>query len=196
MKFVLIIILTLILPPVSLAGDQEGVIVRSATVYQEANAASTRMGQIAAGSRVSIFSRSGGWKEIYSEEKSVTGWIRGYQGREGNFTQAAEAQAEPDSRGLLSGLAAFSRKASSFFNFGSSNTSTSSGTATIGVRGLSEQQIKSAEPDPEELKRMLEFASNVNRVVRFQSDGELKSRDVDYLASKPESAAKPKTTEK
>lgn len=196
MKFVLIIILTLVLPPVSLAADQQGVIVRSATVYQEANAASTRMGRIAAGSRVSIFSRSGGWKEIYSEEKSVIGWIRGYQVREGDFTQAVEAQAEPDSRGLLSGLAAFSRKASSFFNFGSSSTSTSSGTATIGVRGLSEQQIKSAEPDPEELKRMLRFASNADRVARFQSDGKLNDRDVNYLESKHKAAAEPAATEK
>ena len=196
MKFVLIIILALVLQPVSWGADQGGVIVRTATVFQEANAASTKMGQIAAGSRVSIFSRSGGWKEIFSEEKSVIGWIRGYQVRVGNFTQAAEAQTEPDSRGLLSGLAAFSRKASSYFTFGNNSTSTSSGTATIGVRGLSEQEIKSAEPDLEELKRMLRFASNPDRVARFQSDGKLNGRDIEYLESKHQAAANPGTPEK
>jgi hypothetical protein len=182
--------------PLPLAAADDGVIVRTARVFQEANAASASVGQITAGSRVSIFSRSGGWKEIYSEEKSILGWIRSYQVREGNFTQAPEAKTEPDSRGVLSGLASFSRKASSFFNFGGGDGRTSSGTATLGVRGLSEQQIKSAEPDAEELQHMQGYASDAKRVSRFQFAGKLHSRKVDFLVPKHRPADKPTVTDK
>ena len=194
MNRILTLVVSLLMVSTPLIAAEDGIIVRTARVFQEANPASTAVGQISAGSRVSIFARSGGWKEIYSEEKSMLGWIRGYQVREGSFTETPEAKKEPDSRGVLGGLASFSRKASSFFNIGGGSTSSS--TATLGVRGLSEEQIKSAEPDPEQLKRMQGYASTPKRVTKFQSAGKLNSREVDYLASKHESASKPKATEK
>lgn len=194
MRLILTIVIGLSLMPLPLAAANEGVIVRTARVHQQANAASASVGQVSAGSRVSIFSRSGAWKEIYSEEKSLLGWIRGYQVREGNFTQAPEAKDEADSRGVLGGLASFSRKASSLFNIGGG--STSSGTATLGVRGLSEEQIKSAEPDPEQLKRLRGFASDAQRVAQFRSAGRLRSREVEYLDPRPQPGAKPKAVEK
>jgi len=96
----------------------------------------------------------------------------------------AESAGESDSRGFLSGLAAFSRKASRFFSSDSSNTASS--TATIGVRGLSEEQIRTAKPDLAEFEKMQGFASDSVRLGRFISDGQLNAVQVGYIKLKKE----------
>ena len=167
---------------------EDGIIVRSAKVYSAASSGATQVGLVSAGTRVSIFSRQGGWKEIFSKEQDIVGWIRSYQVRTGNFAPAAEADNKPDSRGFLSGLAAFSRRASSFFSTGGQRTS--SGTATLGVRGLSEQQIKSAQPDFEQLENMKRHVSDESRLKKFAGQGRLQSQQVEYI--EPKFSAAPK----
>ena len=63
-------------------------------------------------------------------------------------------------------------------------TATSSGTATIGVRGLSESEIKSAVADFEELEKMKGFGSNPSRMADFSSQGKLRSQNVKHIAGK------------
>ena len=179
--FCLLTFLMILVTPVGAADDQ-GIIVRMAPVHTDASSVSARIGQIPAGSKVSIFSRKGGWKEIFSEEKALIGWVRSYQVREGDFTPSATVETKADSRGFLSGLASFSRKASGFFS--SDSSSTSSGTATIGIRGLSEAEIKSAVADFEELEKMRGFGSNRSRMSNFTSQGQLRSQTVKHIAGK------------
>jgi len=165
-----------------LRANEGGIVVRAANVYADPSISAQRVGQLVAGSRVSVFSRKGGWKEIFSEEQSVIGWVRGYQVREGDFTPAPTVKTETDSRGFLSGLASFSRKASSFFK--SDSGGSSSGTATIGVRGLSEEEIRSAVADFAELEKMHRFASNGQRMARFQQQGKLRAQSIGHLQQK------------
>jgi hypothetical protein len=164
------------------AADGQGMVVRMAPVHADASSVSPRIGQISAGSKVSIFSRKGGWKEIFSEEKALIGWIRSYQVRESDFAPTATVETKADSRGFMSGLASFSRKASGFFS--SDSSSTSSGTATIGIRGLSEAEIKSAVADFEELEKMKSFGSNQTRMPNFTSQGQLRPKTVNHIAGK------------
>lgn len=182
MKRLIQILIFFALLTTPLRADNSGVVVRTANVYSAASIASERVGQIGAGARVSVFSRKGGWKEIFAEEQAIIGWVRGYQVREGELAPAAEIKTETDSRGFLSGLASFSRKASSFFKSGSGGTS--SGTATIGVRGLSEAEIKSAVADFDELEKMKRFASNQQRMTRFQQQGKLRAHKIAHLERK------------
>ncbi len=182
-----LLILTFVTVPA--AANPQGVIVRLATVHAEASSSSEQLGQISAGTQVSIFGRKGGWKEIFSEEKSILGWVRSYQVREGKLSQQSQVKAEEDSRGFLAGLASFSRKASRFFSPGGS--SASSGTATIGVRGLSEAEIKSAKPNLEELAKMKQFASNKARLKSFRQQGSLSTNEVEYLEPAQNQASTP-----
>lgn len=161
------------------AAEQQAVIVRLATVYADASSLSARVGQMSAGSRVSVFERQGGWKQIFSDEKAILGWVRSFQVREASQLPVAEVKTESDSRGFLSGLATLSRKASGFFN--NSGGSSSSSTATIGVRGLSESEIKSAKPDFKQLAKLKTFASSKKRMTSFTRKGSLKAKSVAYL---------------
>ena len=159
--------------------DQQGIVVRQAKVYADANSASGQVGKVAAGTRVSIFERRGGWQEIFSEERSMIGWVRSYQVRESKGgSQVITAQKE-DSRGFLSGLAALSRKASGFFT--QDNSATSSGTATIGVRGLSEAEINSAQANFEELEKMKKYTSSGKRMTSFVEAGGLNANAVAHI---------------
>ncbi len=174
-----LLMLVLLLPA---AASQDGVMVRSAAVYADAKSTSHKVGKLTAGTRVTLFSRKGGWQEVFAEQQETIGWVRSYQVRPGNFEAAASIETSADSRGFLSGLASFSRKASSFFNTRSG--STSSGTATIGVRGLSEAEIKSAQADFAELEKMSTFASNDKRAQTFARDGRLEPQSVAHIAGK------------
>lgn len=180
MKPALQILLLCLFAATPVFAGEDAIIVRQAVVYTKASSTSAKIGRIDAGSRVSVFSREGGWKEIFSEEKEILGWVRSYQVREGNYAPVVKTENSSDSRGFLAGLASFSRKASRFFS--SDNRSTSSGTATIGVRGLSEAEIKSAMPDPEELEKMERFASSSKRVADFASRGGLKAHKVPHIS--------------
>jgi len=164
-----------------LQADQDAIVVREALVYSATSSTSQAVGKIAAGTRVSVFGRKGGWKEVYYEKESIVGWVRSYQIREGSLTPAVEGETGSDSRGFLAGLAAFSRKASGFFR--SSSTPTSSSTATIGVRGLSEAEINAARPDYDEFKKMQQYASNNVRLVEFSQSGRLSVNNVKHLTA-------------
>ena len=162
-----------------LQADQDAIVVREALVYSATSSTSQAVGKIAAGTRVSVFGRQGGWKEVYYEKESIVGWVRSYQIREGSLAPAVEGETGSDSRGFLAGLAAFSRKASGFFR--SSNSPTSSSTATIGVRGLSEAEINAARPDYDEFRKMQQYASNNVRLVEFSQSGRLSVNNVKHL---------------
>jgi hypothetical protein len=173
----------MLLPSLPLLAGEQGVIVRDAPVYAEAASSARKVGKISAGTPVSIFTRKGGWKEIFAEQEALVGWVRSFQVREDEYAPSVEAGgAESDSRGFLSGLAAFSRKASRFF--GAGNSGSNSGTATIGVRGLSEDEIKSAKPDAEEFAKMQGYSSDRQRMARFALDGQLSANEVEHLKPK------------
>lgn len=163
----------------TLALAEDGVMIRMSTVYSSASSASEQVARIEAGARVSVFERQGGWKLIFSDQKALTGWVRSYQVRSGYYAETPTVEAKTDSRGFLAGLASFSRKASSFFGAGDSTGSTQ--TATIGVRGLSEEEIRTALPDFEELEKMHAYASNTQRMSAFSSGGQLAARPVAHL---------------
>jgi hypothetical protein len=182
MKQLLSIVVLSILLVAPLRADQDGIIVRTAPVHDKADYGSRRVGQIKAGVRVSIMSRQGGWKEIFSEQESIVGWVRSYQVREAESAPVIQQESASDSRGFLAGLASFSRKASSFFKSGDDKTS--SGTATIGVRGLSEDEIKTAQPDFQEFEEMKRFASNSKRAASFSRQGGLTAIKVPHIRVK------------
>ena len=180
MKPVVKILLLCQIVAAPVGANQEAIVVREAIVYAKASSVSTRVGKLEAGTRVSLFSRQGGWKEVFSDDKAVTGWVRSHQVREGDYAPKVETETKSDSRGFLAGLASLSRKASGFFR--SSSKPTSSSTATIGVRGLSEEDIKSAQADFDELEKLKGFASNGKGASSFARKGKLRAQKVAHIS--------------
>ncbi len=179
MRFILIPFLVLGCIYSALAAEDLAVVVREATVYSKADRNSSKVSNLPAGTEVNIFGRQGGWKEIYSDKLQVIGWVRSFQVREGVTLDIPQTEKSADSRGFLSGLASLSRKASGFFNL--DGGATSSGTATIGIRGLSEEEINTAQADFNELKKMKSFASSQKRQQTFSNEGNLQANKVEHI---------------
>ena len=66
-------------------------------------------------------------------------------------------------------------------NDSSGSTNTSSSTATVGIRGLGAEDLRTAHPDTEELQKMDGFVSNTNDAAGFANKAQLVAQNVDYL---------------
>lgn len=110
--------------------------------------------------KVSILSRQGGWVKISSSQGS--GWVKMLSLR---YTSTANKRGDTGLQSLL--------------NVGRSGSSGI--TVATGVRGLSEEDLKNAQPNPRELEKLQNFAANKSDAAKFARGANLKSRQLDYL---------------
>ena len=60
-------------------------------------------------------------------------------------------------------------------------TGSSGITVATGVRGLSEEDLKNAHPDPDELAKLNNYASSKAQAEKFARDAKLKTLRLDYV---------------
>ena len=118
------------------------------------------VGSLAAGDKVDILKRQGGWMQITSTKGS--GWVRMLSIRRG-----AARKGGADAAALL-GLA-------------SGRAGTGRVVATTGVRGLNEEELKAAKFDPSQLKKLESYTTSKAEAQKFAAQGKLTSRKFDYL---------------
>ena len=76
------------------------------------------------------------------------------------------------------------------FNIATTGRSGSSGvTVATGVRGLGQEELKNAQPNPEAVKKMETFVGAKNEVAAFASAASLKSQSLEYLGVAASSGA-------
>ena len=115
------------------------------------------------GSKVEIVSRQSGWTQIKAD--AATGWVKMLSLR----LDAGVAQRRGDS-----GLGAL---------FNVASTGRSGGTVTTGVRGLSEERLKNARPNPQALQAAKAYTIGKSEAQRFADQGGLHAQNIDYLAA-------------
>lgn len=112
--------------------------------------------------KIETIKRQGAWIQVKSADGKI-GWLRMLSLRLGNS----------ESQKTTSGLG-------SLLGFGRSTTT--GGTVTTGVRGLSEEDLENAKPNPAELEKMEKFSVNKTQAKRFATSAKLQSQDLEYLA--------------
>jgi hypothetical protein len=115
-------------------------------------------------SEVKVLARGGGWTRVETGGKS--GWVRVF-----HLRFPATATTSESSGGFLSGLSGA---------IGGRQKSQQAGIQTVGVRGLSPEELKNASPDAEALKRMQSFRADTAGAERFAREGKLNAVNVDY----------------
>ena len=170
-KSILCVAVILLYAPSGFA--ETATIVSSAPLYQHPAYDAPVIGQLNAGQSVELKDRSGGWKQVSTSNNGDknSGWVRSYQVRTGEITSVKQA---PTSGGFLSGLASLSRKASGLFssNNQDQNRRSDKAVATIGVRGLSEEEIKNASPDFKEMEKMEGFRVSKKSAKNYAGKGQ------------------------
>lgn len=113
-------------------------------------------------SRVEVLGRQASWMQVRAE--GASGWVKMLSLR---FSSEG-APRKPGDSGL-----------GTLFNVAA--TGKSGSTVTTGVRGLSEENLKTARPDPEALRAMQNYAASAENAASFAKAGRLEKRSKDYL---------------
>ncbi|MFA7097282.1 MAG: SH3 domain-containing protein [Gammaproteobacteria bacterium] len=110
---------------------------------------------------VTILERQGAWTHVQSAPQTQ-GWVRMLSLRLGDGT------VKQGDLGLASVLNA-------------ARTGSSGVTVTTGVRGLSEEELRDAQPDPAELEKVERMAVAPQEARQFAADAKLKAAPLAYL---------------
>jgi len=115
-----------------------------------------------AGAKVTILKQNGGWLQVKSAKRS--GWVRMLSIRKGAAVKKGGSAA-----GVL-GLA-------------SGRAGTGKVVATTGIRGLNEEDLKTAQFNEKELKLAESFATSGSDARTFAAKGKLVARPFSYLSA-------------
>jgi hypothetical protein len=124
------------------------------------------VGRLSSGDKLDILKQQGGWYQVKSGKGS--GWVRMLSVRRG---EARKGSAVAGLAGLASGRAG-----------------TGKVVATTGVRGLNEEDLKSAKFDEAAIKQMEANTVGKEEARKFAAQAQLKAIKLDYLP-KPEGDA-------
>jgi hypothetical protein len=120
---------------------------------------------LAAETAVKVVGRQSGWTQV--QAGTQTGWVRAFHLR---FQSVVSGSSEGGALGgVLGGI------------FGGSKKAAPKGTSTIGVRGLSTEELQSAAPDPQAFAALLGMRTDAASAKRFASDGKLEPIKIDYI---------------
>ncbi|MBV8464882.1 MAG: SH3 domain-containing protein [Burkholderiales bacterium] len=127
-----------------------------------------KISDLPANASLEIVARQGAWMQVKTQD-GKTGWVKMLSVKVGT----GETKAGSNGAGLLS--------LASAFKTGSSGT-----TATTGVKGLSEEDLQNAQPNPAELAKLEAFGVSADDAAKFAKVGKLTAqKDIAYL-SKPD----------
>lgn len=141
---------------------ESGVMLRQETLRTSASGTAASAGSVAKGASVEILARRGGWTQVRSAGKA--GWVRLLSVRKGAASRA-DAGAE------LAGAAAI----------GTTRYDPNRVTATAGLRGLNEEELRAARYDPAQLQLLDGYEVQAVEARQFATAGGLQARSVKYL---------------
>lgn len=116
--------------------------------------------------------RQGAWMRV-TTATGQTGWIHMFD----VATPAASSSAGSTASGMLRGL-------TSFLNRGNTQTTTTA-TATVGIRGMSSEDIANAQPNLSALKQAEAMRADTAQAHKFADEAQLAVRTVEALPEPP-----------
>lgn len=144
------------------AATESGTVLRASELKQRPFIDAAKVGDLAEKASVDILMRQGAWMQVKTQD-GQTGWVKMFNVRTGN------GEIKSGGGGLLSAI--------SLFKTGSSGT-----TVTTGVKGLSEEDLKNAQPNPADLAKLDGYASSADDAARFAKAGKLSAKpDIAFL---------------
>jgi hypothetical protein len=130
--------------------------------------ASPLLQSLAPQAKVQLLERKGAWSKVKTDTQ--TGWVRMMHLRGGVVIEDAPPQPRSGGGGLLSG---FNKLLG-----GSPQTNQRAQSATVGIRGLSPEELKTATPNAQALADMKSFSSSKPDAEKFAKDAKLAKADV------------------
>ncbi len=114
-----------------------------------------------------VLQRAGGWTRV--DAGGQNGWVRVFHLR---FPASVEAASSSSGGGFFSGVPSALK--------GGRGSSQSTTIATTGIRGLSPEDLKNANPDGAALAKAQSYRADKLTAERFAREGKLTAVSVDY----------------
>jgi len=150
--------LLLLLP--LLVSAEPATVIRATELKKEPASDADTVAKLAENANVEALERKGGWTRVKAADGE--GWVRMLSLRYG-----ASTAAKPGATGV-----------NQLFNV--ARTGTSGTQVTTGVRGLDAEQIVNAQPNPNELAKLQNFAAERSAAEGFAAQGKLAAQSVEY----------------
>ena len=185
MKYALTLIVVGLFSHLAHAGA--GVIVHETDLRDRPSFSSNKVVWLPIGLEVTPLKRQGGWTQVQVDGHKHKGWVRRYTMR----TNVPEGTYEKVD--LKTGSGAIK---DGFKSIGASLTGLFSGvkkkdhnegnlTTTVGIRGLSAQDIASAKPDPQAFEEFLSFEATSASAQKFAANENLSPLEMKFLPKPP-----------
>ena len=152
--------------------------VRDTQVRKNPSFSSKKILSVKKGEQLNKLKRKGGW--VYVQSGNAKGWLRSYELRNSKV-QFSVSTAKPSLSGTIEGL---SRSTASLFGNKASTTTQKSVVATLGVRGLSEDELKNAKPNYSALDALAGYQANKQKAQALAAAVALKSTRIKYMGKK------------
>lgn len=164
--FKLVLLAMLALPLITLANEAAETLYATDLKIEPFIDAST-ISNLPAQTTVIVLKRQGGWVNV-TPSAGINGWLKMTAIKLTDGTLRLKKSGD-------SGLGAL-------LNIGRKSRTASNGVmVTTGIRGLSEEELKNAQPNLQALANMDAFASNQSASEKFARQAKLKNQQIDYL---------------
>jgi hypothetical protein len=141
---------------------ERGVMLKQESLRAAASTTASSSGSVSTGASVEILARQGGWTQVRHAGK--TGWVRLLSVRKG---ETSPANVGADVAGAVA--------------VGTTHYDPGRVTATAGLRGLNEEDLRAARYDPAQVDQLEGLAVAATEARQFAAAGGLKARTVNYL---------------
>lgn len=155
----------------------QGEVVSALPLRIAPSGASASTQQLAEGTALEVIRRQGAWLEVRVRDSGAEGWVKQVGVRP--VGQTAAAPKKKSSGGFFANLA---RGVTRLLG-GASDEPQDQGTVTVGIRGLSPEDLETTIPDAGELERMEGFRADRDQAFRFAAEEQLTVQTIDYLPS-------------
>lgn len=125
------------------------------------------------GTKIELIKEDGAWRQV-STQAGQQGWLRRYEMRRASGAAVTRRQES-------SAIGSLIRSTSRLFGGSASEDVESGVVATIGVRGLSEEELKRAQPDYASVDKIDQWVANTASAKKLAANGGLEARRVKAL---------------
>ena len=158
----LLALLVLVLP-LAAAAQEQAFTNRDTELKERADAGSKTLAPLPANTPLKVVTRAGAWTQVQAEGK--TGFVRVFHLRFPATVESSSSGSNPFA--ALGGL------------IGGNKPDERAKLASTGVRGLSKEDVKNANPDAQALAKMHSYRADKPEAQRFAREGRLAEKKVD-----------------
>ena len=173
-----IYLIALLAFPVSGLTVKAGLMARDTDLRERPSPLASVVANAHAEAELEVLERRGYWLQVKLLESGDEGWVRSIRVRYQARRAAPSAGSQENKSGRF--FSSLARGATALVGGNASSSSRKTETTTIGIRGLSAEELTAAKPDPSAVQRMSGNRTTAVQAEAFAKAADLSAHDVSH----------------